>query len=391
MRLFPTLPLRANAVRLAAFYAAFFVIAGVHLPYWPVWLSAQGLSGAEIGTLLAAATCVKIVANPLFAQWADRRGARRGLMVALTVCALAAFACFGLVEGFWPILLVTLAFGAALAPVMPLGENLAMGAATEEGLDYGRVRLWGSVTFMLAAFLGGRLLEDGPAERIYWGVLAGLVLTVLACRTLPDRRTEPSGGRSAPLGRLLRAPLFVLFLVTAGLVQASHAVYYGFSTLHWRAAGIGEGVIGLLWAEGVLAEIVLFAYSGRIVRRVGVTRLLALAAALATLRWAGTAFTTEIFLLIPLQALHAFSFAACHLAAMHFIARALPATVSATGQSLYSAASMGAALALAMLAAGTLYEAVDGLAYLAMAAMTAVAAGLAVILGRRWNGAAMAV
>jgi PPP family 3-phenylpropionic acid transporter len=165
----------------------------------------------------------------------------------------------------------------------------------------------------------------------------------------------------------------LLFGLTAVLLQASHATFYGFASLHWRAQGVDDAVIGLLWAAGVLAETVLFAVSGRAVDRLGIVALLRLAALAGLLRWTGFALEPGLLPAFALMALHAGTFGATHLATMHFITRLAPADSAATAQALFSAAS-GLAMGLAASASGFLYEEIGATAYLAMAAL-ALAAG----------------
>jgi PPP family 3-phenylpropionic acid transporter len=187
----------------------------------------------------------------------------------------------------------------------------------------------------------------------------------------------------------LRNPVFVLFLAATGLLQASHAVYYGFATLHWRAAGLDEAVIGALWAEGVVAEILLFVASGAFVRRLGPQGLLLLAAVGGMVRWTATAYSTGLGVLFAAQTLHALTFAAAHLAAMHFIARAAPPELSATAQTVYAAVGMGIVFGAAMWAAGGLYAAFGGGAFLAMAGLSTAGGLLALLLAARWRGGAI--
>jgi PPP family 3-phenylpropionic acid transporter len=166
------------------------------------------------------------------------------------------------------------------------------------------------------------------------------------------------------------------------MIQGSHAVYYAFGTLHWQAAGYSDDVIGALWAEGVVAEIVLFAFGGPLVRRLGPARLLALGGMAGTVRWLVLGLTDALPALVSVQALHAFTFGAAHLGAIHFIARAMPPALSATAQSLYSAVVMGLGTGLMLVASGPLYAALAGAAYLAMAAAALVGAALSWALAR---------
>ncbi len=363
---------------------------GVLLPFWPLWLAARGLGPGEIGAVLSAPLWVKVISNPLIAQAVDRRGERRRPMIVLSLGALAAYALFALAQGFLQLLAVSVLAGLFFAALNPLGENLTLLTAQARGLDYGRIRLWGSLAFIAASAGAGRLLAGRSGELVLGLVVAGLAIVLLACIALPDTRTARAARPSAPLRRLLGQRTFLLFLAAASLIQASHAVYYGFATLHWRGLGLGAATIGWLWAEGVVAEIVLFAFSGAVVRKLGPARLLVLAGLAGLVRWSATGLTESLALLIVLQALHGFTFGAAHLGAMHFIARAVPPEISASAQSLYSALGMGVVFGLAMLASGALYASLAGAAFHVMAAMAGLGAVLALILARRWPGGALA-
>lgn len=373
------------AVRIAFFYAAVFLFIGVHLPFWPVWLTSRGVDAAEIGIILSAAAWIRAFAPPLLAHAADRKGERKRLIAGLVAATMVAYGLFALTEGFWPLLAVTVLAALAFGAIIPLGENLGMMSAHEGGFDYGRVRLWGSLTFIVGATFGGRLLLGREPDLILVLLLGGLVLTFLAALTLPDLRPPPADTRHPPFARLLRKPAFVMFLLAAGLTQASHAALYGFATLHWRAAGIADDVIGALWAEGVIAEVALFAFSGAVARKLGPVRLLWLGVAGGIVRWGALGLTTNLGVLAVVQPLHALTFAAAHLGAMHFILRAVPAAYSATAQSLYSGLAAGGLMGFAMIATGALYGNSDGTAFLAMAGLS-LASGIAVFaLGRMWR------
>jgi PPP family 3-phenylpropionic acid transporter len=195
----------------------------------------------------------------------------------------------------------------------------------------------------------------------------------------PQQSNETSKNEQNGIATLLAQPRFVLFVATASLLQASHAVYNGFSSLHWRAAGISETVIGELWAEGVIAEVLLFSVSGFFVARLGPIGLLMLAGICGVVRWTVLAQTTDMTALVVIQLLHAITFGAVHLGAMHFVARNAPPGLSATAQGIY-ASSSGLAMGLAMIGAGSLFASFQGKAFFAMAAISAVGTGLALLL-----------
>ena len=366
-------------LRLSLYYGAAFALIGIHLPFWPVWLKAHGLGPTEIGVVLAVGVGVKVIANPLVAAFADRLGQRRPIMIALSLLALAAFSLFAWTGGFWGILGVTVLFFAAWSPIMPLGESLTMLAGGGRELDYGRIRASGSLAFIVTAVGAGYLLAGRPADTVFWAILAMMAVATLATLALPATSTAPAAGGHRALAEVWRDGRFRLFLLAASLIQASHAVYYAFGTLDWQAAGHSERVIGWLWAEGVIAEIILFAVGARLVRLTGPGLLIALGGAAGAVRWALTGVTDALPALVALQALHAFTFGATHLGAIYFIAKRFPAAVSASAQSLYSAMVMGLGLGLASLLAGKLYGLYGGGAYWAMAAV-ALLGGLAAAL-----------
>ncbi|MCC7016220.1 MAG: MFS transporter [Rhodospirillales bacterium] len=364
--------MRGDAARLSFFYAAFFVFVGIHMPFWPVWLAAKGIDAAGLAFILAAGIGVRVVVNPLVAHFADRSGARRPFMLALVAGATVCFTAFFFVDGFIPILLVNVAFFALWAPAMPLGESLTMLAARARGFDYGRVRLWGSLAFVVAAAGAGVLLVGKPGESVLPLLFPAVVLTLLAVAGVPDVRAPAATGRLAALELIGNRP-FLTMLLACTLVQASHATYYAFATLHWQAAGHSETVIGALWAEGVVAEIVLFAAGPAVARRWSPAALIALAGAAGIARWAATAASATLPVLVLAQALHAFTFGAAHLGAIHFIARHVSPAVSASAQSFYSATVMGLGIGIAVFAVGPLYAASPAGAFFAMIALSGVA------------------
>ena len=370
------------AARLAAFYAAYFAAVGVMLPYLPVWLQSRGADPDAIGLVLAGTIAARALSGPATAHWADRSRQRKTLIVLLGAAATLSFALFALAEGVVALLAVAVLFGLFWSPLMPLGESVTLLTTRQEGLDYGRIRLWGSLAFILTATLGGRWLRDADESLILWSSLALIGVLFLVCVGLPDRRPPQASSARWPLWEVVRARGFLVFVAAGACIQGSHVVYYAFGTIHWRAAGLGEDVIGALWAVGAIAEVVFFWAARPLARRLGPLYLLAVAGLAGLIRWSATALTDAVGALVLVQTLHALTFGAAHLGAMHFIADRLPPALSASGQGLYASVVLGIASGLAMLATGPLYEALGGAAYLPMAAVSAVGAVLALALAR---------
>lgn len=371
-----------TAIRLSCFYAALFSAIGIFLPFWPVWLQSKGLTPGEIGVLLASGYLVKILVNPMIGHVVDRVGSRRLPLVLLSAGALLAFAAFGFIDGFWAVLAAMVLFTSLWSPIMPVGDNLALIKTRETGIDYARVRLWGSLSFIVLATAGGAALESSTPTTLLWILGGALGLTLVSCLALPDAAPPPAAPGSGGVWSLLRSRTFLLFLAASGFAQVSHLIYYGFGTLHWRAQGIGDFTIGWLWSTGVLAEIVLFAWAGRWAAQTAPALLLGLGALAGILRWAVLAATVDVPVLFAAQILHGATFGCTHLGAMHFILRAAPPGLSARAQAVHAAISAGVVPGVAMPFMGPLYESLGGLAYLPMAGLSLLGLLAALALGR---------
>jgi PPP family 3-phenylpropionic acid transporter len=373
-------------LRFAVLFGAQFAAVGVMLPFLPAVLKDHGLTAEQVAAVLAAGSVTRLLAAPLVGRAADALGDPRLVLVVAALLAGATATGFGLAQVFLALLLVNLVHSLAMAPVIPLTDALCLGASRRQGFDYGKVRSAGSVTFILAAAGAGQVAALAGVGAVVWLFALCLIATGAAAMLLPPAEREEGGGRRA--GRSaggfrapFRQPGFRRLLPVSALIQGSHALYYGFATIHWQAAGLSPGVIGLLWAEGVVAEVALFLWGRRLADRLGAPGLAALAAGAGALRWAVTAETTAWPVLALVQPLHGLTFGAMHLAAMRVLAR-LPAEQAATAQTLHASLGVGLASGLLTLASGPLYATFGGAGFWAMAGLCALALPLALRLGR---------
>jgi len=371
------------APRLAGLYAAMFIVYGIQQPFFPVWLQAKGLDPGMIGVVLAAPMVVRVLAIPLAARAADQRDALRAAIIVASCLSVAGYVLVGMAEGATAILLAYALASLAITPLMPLAETYAFKGLGARGRTYGPVRLWGSAAFILGNLAAGYAADIIPARHIIWMVVAASVITAATSFGLTPLSSAAPGlsETQAPRRSLLRDGAFIAVLAAASLIQASHAVFYGFSAVEWRSAGLDGTTVAALWALGVIAEIVLFAFSGRLPLFFQPIVLLMIGALGATLRWIAMALDPPAVALPWLQLLHALSFGATHLGALGFVARHAPAGQGATAQG-YLAIAMGAAMAGAMGLSGVLYEAFGSLAYAAMT-LAAIAGGACAFVAQR--------
>jgi PPP family 3-phenylpropionic acid transporter len=368
------------AWRLALLYAAFFLTAGWHMPLFPLWLSARGLDPAAIGIVLAALQLARIVATPAGVRLAERYGSLQGAIALAAVAAGAAMALAAAASGFAAILAAVVLLSLVSAPILPLTDAYALKGLGQRGRSYGPVRVWGSVAFIAANLAGGVLLGLLAPANLIWLIFAGnCAVAAAALALVPLPRDAPAAPRGAARARShLRQPAFLAITAAGSLIQASHAVYYGFSTLEWSQKGFGGTTIGVLWALGVVAEIVLFAYAGRLPPALGPVALILIGAAGAIVRWAAMAFDPPAALLFPLQLLHALSFGATHLGTMMFLSQNAPEGSRAAAQGDVATAN-SLTMAAASAVSGALYAASGSLAYAAMAAAAGIGAAFALL------------
>ena len=361
--------------RLAAFYFVFFAGVGAFMPYWSLYLESLGLEAATIGWVMASMMATRIVAPNLWGWVADRR-ARRMAVIRFGACV--ALLCFSAVPGTTGAVALTLllvlysVFWSAVLPQFEAVTLVHLGACSAR---YSRIRLWGSVGFVLASAIVGWVLDRTGALTLPWIVLIfiGAVVAMSFMVGEPPPRSAATAASSEEADAVpIRA--MICLLVACAAMQASHGPYYVFFSIHLVGLGYSGSEIGALWALGVIAEVALFAVMPSILARGSPAPMFTACFALTALRWLALALLpASLPVLIVVQVLHAVSFGAHHALAIALLHRLFGRALQGRGQALYSSLSFGAGGALGSAAAGWLWAGVgaDG-AWLAAAAMAAV-------------------
>lgn len=367
---------RSLSLRLSNFLGWCFLSLGAYLPFWPVFLAGKELSAAEIGLVMGAAQWMRLIGVPFWGRIADPPGRGRPTLMLLALASAATYSLFFFVGGYAWALFAHLLLGFVLGPLVPISDSQINQATRDHGVDYGRVRLWGSATFVLGNLLGGWLIALENPDWYLLSVAFPILVTAAAAWTLPRRpppppapTPRPASGQDERWRALFRNRPFLALVLVSALLQASHAAYYVVSALEWRREGYDDQAIAWLWVEGVLAEIVLLAYGRRMLRRFSPAQLLAIGGVGGLVRWGLMATGPGLVPLLLLQLLHALSFAVVHLAAVTLVARVVPQSRLSSGQSLLAAIQTGIFMSFAMALAGRLYE--DHGAWAAYGAMAA--------------------
>jgi len=325
---------------------------GIQMPFFPIFLSERELGPDAIALALALPMAIRLAAMPSAGVLSDGSGAPRTVLVGLGLAAAVGFALVGLAPGIIGILLAVGLAAIFWSPVIPLLEAYAVRLAHVGTIDYGRVRLWGSISFIAANLVGGFLLDWVPVKAVIWLIVGCIFLFAITARTLPLLPDAHEHEAKVRVGRPSNA--FFLGVLAAACVQASHALLYGFSSLEWKNSGLDSSTIGILWSLGTGAEAILFYVGTRLVGKVPALSLIALGGIAAVIRFGAFAFDPPVALIAVLQLLHALTFGVTHLGLMALIVQNTPAHTAGRAQT-QSAAVLGAVLALATVVAGPLY------------------------------------
>lgn len=361
------------SAKLAAFYAALGLTTGIGTPFFPSWLETKGIGAAEIGVIMATPMLVRIVFMPLTTRFADRFNVWRGALLICCIGAAIGNSLLNFMNGFIPMVIMIAIAALFFTPTFPLADAYALRGLAERNRAYGPVRLWSSVAFIVGNVGGGFAVGQLGRTSVVWMISAAFVAGALIATRMPpatphqDTRVARAPGAKS----LWRSPAFITVTLACSIVQATHAFYYGFSTISWTAKGLSDTTIGGLWAIGVIAEIILFAVSGRLMLLVGPVALIVLGAAGGVVRWTVMAFDPPFVLLPLLQCLHALSFGATHIGAMQFLARVAPAGFGATVQGDF-AALQAVLFGSAMVVSGVLFRSYGDFGYAGMALLSGI-------------------
>lgn len=357
---------------LALSYFTYFFSYGIFLPFWGMWLKGEGIAPETIGILLGAGLVARFLGSLLIApRVKDPSHLVSALrLLALLTLAFAVGFCFG--NGWGWLMLVIAGFNLFFSPLVPLTDALAATWQKQIRMDYGRVRLWGSLAFVIGSALTGQLVavwgHNAILYSLIFSVLAMLLGMLLKPSVMPQGEARTHSDTERSLWALLKEGPVWRFLLCVTLLQGAHAGYYSFGSIYWQEAGYSASTIGYLWSLGVVAEVIIFASSNVLFRRWNARNLLLLSACCGVLRWSLMAYSTELGWLLLIQILHCGTFTVCHLAAMRFIAARQGQEVIRL-QAVYSALAMGGGIAVMTVIAGFLFEHWQGGVFWVMAAV----------------------
>jgi PPP family 3-phenylpropionic acid transporter len=359
-----------------AFYFLHFFNVGVFLPYLNIYFHSVGITPAQLGFLSAAARLSTSVAPPIAGAMADKLRRGREIMLAgVAVSSVIALAMWG-VRSFWALLVLVTVYTAARGAVGPIAENISLREIEEHGGQYGRVRWWGSLGFIIAALGTGWLIDVYSIGLIFPIAFFGGIALIAVVFRFPREVSGIRGHFRGDLAKLLRSRPLLNFYGASMLMALSSGPFGLYFSIYLRELGMSAILIGMAWTLGVVSEIFFLVYAESIQRRIGLKAMITAGFFAAALRWELVSLTTSGVLLVGIQVLHGITFGVYHAAAVQYVDKLSGEAIRNTGQALYTAATFGGGAMIGVLLAGWLLPSLGFVRLMQAGAGLALAAGV---------------
>ena len=368
---------RLSATTPSVFFATYFAVLGVVLPFLGPTLVAWGFGPVAVGFITAAFPLAKFVYAPFLGAWVDRGHWFPGILAVHVVLAGVCAASLPWAGGAVLVGVLVFLIGLGHGTVLPLVEAVVLERLPDIG--YGRLRLWGSIGFVVVAVGWPAVLGDADPDIFPWALVASLLLLGFACLPFEGIARPPVPESAHPIPGRVWALIGVLFLH-----QVAHGPFYAFLSIHLQASGFAADSVGLLWSVAVVAEMAAFILSRRLELRFGHRKLLGFALAITPLRWVLLALPLSPAIVVLAQMGHAATFALTHLAGIQLVQRHVPPNARRHAQALYSGLTFGLGMVVGSALAGPVYGSAGGsTAFLAAAGVSGVVFTLWLSLSRR--------
>lgn len=342
--------------KLSGFYFFYFASLGVLIPYWSLYLKSLGFNSLTIGSLIAILPATKLVA-PYICGWLADHTRRSMLIIRITsVLALLSFSLVFVSRELWWLSFAMLLFSFFWNAMLPQFEAMTLNHLGDDTHHYSMIRMWGSLGFIVTVVLMGELLQHYETSLIPLLVLVTYFGIFISSIVVPEKLNTPHA-QYAPIWNVIKQPRVMAFLVVCFLMLCSHGPYYTFYTIYLQEQGYSSHIIGVLWAVGVLAEVVIFLLVPRLMPIYGARKLLITTLLLTTLRWLIIGFfVTDLSMLFIAQLFHAFSFGVFHAVSISLVHEYFTGSHQGRGQALYSSISYGAGVAVGSLVSGMVWD-----------------------------------
>lgn len=343
--------------RLSGFYFFYFAFVGAMSPYWGLYLQSLAFNAFQIGVLMSLLQVMRVFAPNIWGHIADRTGRRTAIVQVAALGSVVVFAGVFFGSSFWWMFAVMAGLSFFWSASLPLVEAMTLSHLGDRTDGYGRIRLWGSIGFIIVVVGLGYAFDFVSITWLPWAVLLLMLGIAAFARVIPEAEILPHAGDHVPVWDVLKRPEVASLLAACLLMAVTHGPYYTFYSIYLVEHGYDKSTVGWLWALGVLCEIGIFLIVPRIFARVTPRRLILASFALAVLRFLLIAWGVEsAWVVWGAQTLHAFTFGTYHAAAVALIHQHFRGRHQARGQAFYTSLSYGVGGTIGGLASGLTWD-----------------------------------
>jgi PPP family 3-phenylpropionic acid transporter len=350
-------------------------VLGITLPYFNLYCYHIGLDGTQIGILSAIKSLLVIFSPVIWGTAADKYQIRRPLYIGCSIANSIVWAGYLFTEDFAWMFLITFISGIFFAPIISFLEAFTMDILGAEKKSYGRIRAWGSISFIVVVIGMGQLLDRYSVSVIIWLICIGAALQSLLSFMLPRVVIAKEKFWVSQWKAFFNRQV-LLFLLCAFMMLVSHGTYYGFFSIHLETLGFDKSFIGLCWGLASTAEILVMIGSRKLFRRFSLETVLILSFIVATVRWSLLYAFHSWWVILLTQVMHAATYGAFHMASILYVDQLAPKHNKTLGQAINNAVTYGLGLMVGFLINGFLYEHTDSSKLFLMSAATALFAGI---------------
>ena len=347
--------------RLSRFYFFYYFFVGSFVPYWGIYLQSENFSPSSIGILLSLFQISRIVAPNFWGWLADHSGHRVKWIKLTSFLGLIGFIGIFWAKGFFWIFLVMSALSLFTSSTLPLAESLTLAhLATTDG-HYSRIRLWGSIGFIVASLFLGYLIDLQGINILLWVLLITQAIIFFLSNTIPEAKEIHHKKNDLPIWKIIKTPSVVALLIGCTLMVSAHGVLYNFYSIYLKEHGYSSATIGWLWAVGVICEIFIFMLMPKILRRYSLKTILLISLFLGVIRFILIgASPNHFYLLLIAQMFHAATFGSFHAASIEVIAYFFKGRNQSRGQAIYNSVAYGIGGTIGGLGGGYLIQYLGG-------------------------------
>jgi PPP family 3-phenylpropionic acid transporter len=356
-------------------YFIYFGVLGIFLPYFNLYCYNLGFSGLQIGVLSGLRSVAMVIFPLIWGMLADRLNLRRPIYILCNFVSTALWVMFLFTAEFWPMLIITAFYGMFYSPIISFLEAVTMDVLGAEKKSYGRIRAWGSISFIVMVLVLGKIIDLYSVDIILILILAGSLMLAAISAGIPAIQAPKKDLLTPGAGSLLEKRVIV-FLFCAFLMLVSHGAYYGFFSIHLANMGYGSTFIGITWALASTAEILVMIKSDKIFSRFSLENVLFFSFLVAAFRWMILFFAHSVTLILLSQILHAVTYGTFHMASILYIDRLAPEKAKTLGQAVNNALTYGLGLMVGFFVNGYVYEITGSFTLFLMSSLIALAGGL---------------